>query len=108
MRQVFGNVLALKAIGESLPHAQSYIDLDPQKRDAFGIPLARIHSYLDEMALRRLEFMARTTRDILRAAGVEDIFEEYGTYDFFNSTHVFGTCRMGTGIAAVGRGSVRP
>jgi len=96
MRRVFGNALALKAIGESLPHASSYIDLDPQKRDAFGIPLARIHSYLDEMALRRLEFMARTTRQILLAAGVEEIFEEYGTYDFFNSTHVFGTCRMGT------------
>ena len=26
---------------------------------------------------------------------MEKIFEEYGTYDFFNSTHVFGTCRMG-------------
>ena len=23
------------------------------------------------------------------------IFEEFGTYDFFYATHVFGTCRMG-------------
>jgi choline dehydrogenase-like flavoprotein len=34
-------------------------------------------------------------REILRASGVEAFFEEYGTYDFFSSTHVFGTCRMG-------------
>ncbi|MGH7960686.1 MAG: GMC family oxidoreductase [Candidatus Binatia bacterium] len=95
MRRVFGRALAIKAIGESLPHAKSYVALDPQKRDEFGVPLARIHSYLDEMELRRLAFMAKTTREMLLASGVEKIFEEYGTYDFFSSTHVFGTCRMG-------------
>ena len=39
--------------------------------------------------------MARKAREILKASGVEQIFEEYGTYDTFSSTHVFGTCRMG-------------
>ena len=39
--------------------------------------------------------MARVTRAILEAAGVERMFEEYGTYDGFNATHVLGTCRMG-------------
>ncbi|MCD8567110.1 MAG: GMC family oxidoreductase, partial [Geovibrio sp.] len=24
------------------------------------------------------------------------LIEEYGAYDAFNATHVFGTCRMGT------------
>jgi choline dehydrogenase-like flavoprotein len=79
-----------------LPNERSYIDLDPDQQDELGLPIARIHSHLDEMALRRLDFMAKTTREILSAAGVEKIFEEYGGYDFFSSTHVFGTCRMGT------------
>ena len=96
LRQVFGRALSLKAIGESLPDERSYIGLHPLEKDRLGNPLARIHSYLDEMALRRLAFMAKTTREILQAAGVERIFEENGTYDFFNSSHVFGTCRMGT------------
>ena len=39
--------------------------------------------------------MAKTTRAILEAAGIERMIEAYGTYDFFNATHVFGTCRMG-------------
>ena len=96
MRQSFGRVLSLKAVGECLPKAQSFIDLDPKQQDAFGLPLARINTHLVDMDMRRLAFMAKTTRDILRASGADDIFEEYGAYDFFSSTHVFGTCRMGT------------
>ena len=47
------------------------------------------------MELRRLTFMAERARAILHAAGVAELLEEYGSYDFFNATHVFGTCRMG-------------
>jgi choline dehydrogenase-like flavoprotein len=48
-----------------------------------------------EMELKRMKFMADTCRRILAAAGVEERFGEYGSYDMFNTTHVFGTCRMG-------------
>lgn len=96
MRRVFGRALAVKAIGESLPNPGSYIDLDPSAKDELRIPLARIHSQLDDTELRRLEFMAKTARGILNASGVKSLFEEYGAYDTFSSTHVFGTCRMGT------------
>lgn len=95
MRTSFGHVLSIGAIGESLPNEHSYIDLDPDQKDELGLRVARIHSHLDEMALHRLDFMSKTTRESLRAAGVEKIIEEYGNYDFFSSTHVFGTCRMG-------------
>ena len=95
MRDEFGRVLTIGAIGESLPNAQSFIDLDPSESDDAGTPLARIHSYLDEDELSRLAFMAKTARKLLEAAGAKDRVEEYGTYDYFSSTHVFGTCRMG-------------
>lgn len=95
MRQVFGHALGIKAVGECLPHAQSFVDLDPFEKDAFGMPLARIHSYVDNMAVRRLSFMAAKVRAILAASGAEELAEEYGSYYFFNSTHVFGACRMG-------------
>ena len=95
MREVFGNVLSVGAIGESLPNPQSYVDLDPDQRDANGLPLARIHSFLPDLELRRLDFMAKKAREILTASGAAQIFEEYGTYDMFSATHVFGTCRMG-------------
>jgi choline dehydrogenase-like flavoprotein len=96
LRKVFGRVLSIGSIGENLPDPGSYVDLDPVERDAAGLPLARIHSHLGESELRRLEFMAGTCREILDAAGIEALFEEYGDYDSFSATHVFGTCRMGT------------
>jgi choline dehydrogenase-like flavoprotein len=95
LRKIFGRVLSIGAIGENLPNPGSYVDLDPVERDAAGLPVARIHSHLEESELRRLEFMAKTCREILHAAGVETLFEEYGNYDTFSATHVFGTCRMG-------------
>ncbi|MEN8660887.1 MAG: GMC family oxidoreductase [Lentimonas sp.] len=95
MRDTFGRVLTVGAIGESLPNAGSFVDIDPEATDANGIPLARIHSRLNEGELKRLRFMAKKAREILKAAGVEKLVEEYGSYDYFSSTHVFGTCRMG-------------
>jgi choline dehydrogenase-like flavoprotein len=96
MRDAFGRILSVGAIGESLPNPRSYIDLDPLQTDAVGVPLARIHSHLEDGELERLAFMATTARKILTAAGVAQLLEEYGAYDFFSSTHVFGTCRMGS------------
>ncbi|HAV14612.1 MAG TPA: GMC family oxidoreductase [Opitutae bacterium] len=96
MRAAFGSVLTVGSIGESIPNAKSFVDLDPAAKDANGVSLARIHSHMDEMEINRLAFMARTCRRILKAAGVEKLVEEYGSYDYFSSTHVFGTCRMGS------------
>jgi len=48
------------------------------------------------MELDRLRFMATTCPRILQAAGTGEPFEEYGACDPFLSTHVFGTCRMGS------------
>jgi choline dehydrogenase-like flavoprotein len=95
MRETFGKALGVGGVAESLPHPETFIDLDPGRKDVHGRPLARIHSFLDEMAIRRIHFMATRCRDILAASGVREIFEEIGTYDLFQSTHVFGTCRMG-------------
>ena len=98
MRENFGRALSLGSVGESLPNENSFIDLDPHKTDEYGLPIARINTYLDEMEIKRLDFMAAKTREILNTAGVDEFFEEFGTYDTFSSTHVFGTCRMGTNI----------
>ncbi len=95
MREEFGKVLSVVSIGEFLPNPDTFIDLDPERRDQHGRSLARIHSHIDEDACKRMRFMADTSRKILGAAGTGKPFEEYGSYDFFNATHVFGTARMG-------------
>jgi choline dehydrogenase-like flavoprotein len=95
MRQTFGRAMSLTGIAESLPHSLSYIDLDPNITDKNGQSVARIHSFVDEMAIKRLKFMSKMCREILAECGAKDIFEEFSSYDIFSSTHVFGTCRMG-------------
>lgn len=95
MRQLLGSVVAVGATGESLPHARSFVDLDPGRRDSGGQALARIHSHVDDATRARLRFMAQRCRALLRAGGATRLVEEFGTYDFFSAAHVFGTCRMG-------------
>lgn len=95
MRSMIGHAVSVGSMGEFFPNAGTFVDLDPKKKDAHGIPLARIHSQLGDQEILRLRFMVATCRKILQAAGAKQLVEEYGTADFFNSTHVFGTCRMG-------------
>jgi len=95
MRDQFGRMLGIGGMGESLPDPGSFIDLDPQEKDAHGLPKARINSHLAEMEIQRLAFIQKISRQALEAAGVKQRLEEFGTYDMFNATHVFGTTRMG-------------
>ena len=95
MKRVFGHVLSLTGIGESLPNSQTFVALHSSEKDALGKPKALISSYVDDMAARRIAFMRDTCRSILEATGVTEIFEEFSSYDIFSSSHVFGTCRMG-------------
>ncbi|MGI9280534.1 MAG: GMC family oxidoreductase [Endozoicomonas sp.] len=95
MRKELGKVLSMTSIGESLPHKKSFISLSDQL-DQHGIPIPKIHSYLDQNAISRLRFMTDECRKILAAAGCDTPFETFNSADAFSSTHVFGTCRMGT------------
>ncbi|MGZ8300052.1 MAG: GMC family oxidoreductase [Rhodoplanes sp.] len=95
MRETWGHALSVSAIGESLPNPVARVDLDAGKRDSFGIPLPRITSFITESDIARLRFMAGQCRELLAACGASEIIESLSTWDMFESTHVFGTCRMG-------------
>ena len=96
MRDGFGRAVTVVGIGEWLGNAKSYVDLDPDAKDTQGVPLARFNSHLEEVDLRRLSFMAKTSRQVLKEAGVDEVLEEFSAYDSVSATHVFGTCQMGS------------
>jgi choline dehydrogenase-like flavoprotein len=100
VRESFGRALTVGALGDFLPNDATRVTIDPAERDANGVPLPRIHSHLTAQDIARLRFMAEQCRRVLREAGVKELVEEYGTYDFFSSTHVAGTCRMGADAGA--------
>lgn len=94
LRESFGSALAVGAIGQVVPDARSGVDLDPQQRDALGLPVARISSVLSEQSLSLLRQMAKAARAVLAEAGAT-LAEEASSRDAFTATHVFGTARMG-------------
>jgi choline dehydrogenase-like flavoprotein len=99
LRRQFGHALCVAAIGESLPNDQTHVSLDPRERGSFGLPLARIAARLEPAETARLVVMAKKCRDMLAASGADDIYESYSSWNAFNASHVFGTCRMGTNPA---------
>jgi choline dehydrogenase-like flavoprotein len=99
VRNQFGHCLSVGAFGEFLPNDESRVDLDPTRKDEFGMALPRIHSHLGQPEIRRLRFMAAQARKLLQEAGASTLVEEYGAWDLFSATHVFGTCRMGASAA---------
>jgi choline dehydrogenase-like flavoprotein len=71
------------------------VDLDPEVKDAYGIPVARLHFQWDENVLKMWEHSKQVCADLLRAAGGE--FENSADHPEIPgySLHETGTCRMG-------------
>ena len=77
---------------EMLPNDDSYIDLDPEHLDEYGLPRARRHWKLSEMDMKLHNDMKRRCQEILEAshAQILSISEEPAT------NHEIGGCRMGS------------
>jgi len=95
MQEHFGMAVSIGAIGESLPNANTFVDLHPSDHDDQDQPIARIHAHLDDNELNRLHFMLSKCRMILASASTDTPFEQFTSFDHYSATHVFGTCRMG-------------
>lgn len=79
----------------SLPDENNYVDLDPEVKDVFGIPVLRFHFNWGPNELMMWEHSQEVCVELLRAAGGElwgvgekPLWPGY-------SQHEVGTCRMG-------------
>jgi choline dehydrogenase-like flavoprotein len=79
---------------EDAPQATNRVDLDPQVRDVYGLPVARITYRNHDFELSAREHYGPKMIDVLRAAGA--------SYGFIapadvppGSRHIMGTLRMG-------------
>jgi choline dehydrogenase-like flavoprotein len=81
--------------GECLPRRENYVELDPQTRDRWGIPVLRIHADWSANEKEMLEDMSVTATEMLEAAGAKDIesFVEHNAPGL--AIHEMGTARMG-------------
>lgn len=97
MHQYFHDELWLEfeVFGDFLPHAGCYVDLDPQHRDRWGLPAARItnvhHPLIDDVN----KLMVRRGLDLLEA--IRPAAEKVVPWTWANTTYHLqhGTCRFG-------------
>jgi len=87
--------MSFGGFGECLPNHENYMELDRDKKDAWGIPVPRISVQWRENELALLKDMQVTASEMLEAAGAKDI----GTFDEKSAPgltiHEMGTARMG-------------
>jgi choline dehydrogenase-like flavoprotein len=94
-RRIYGSGLSVTGAGGGLENPNNYVDVDPNVKDAWGIPAARIH-------LKHGPNQEAMVRDMMRR-GVELIEAAGGTVNSYSSApsvpganiHEQGTCRMG-------------
>jgi choline dehydrogenase-like flavoprotein len=79
----------------SLPSPTNFLDLDPEVKDRYGMPVARLHFKWDDNALQMFEHSKQACAELLQAAGA--VYEGSGKEPNMPgwSLHETGTCRMG-------------
>jgi choline dehydrogenase-like flavoprotein len=79
----------------SLRSEKNYVDIDPEVKDPYGIPAARIHFEWGENELKMSEHSKKMFADVLRAAGGIAEYADEAPESPGYSLHETGTCRMG-------------
>jgi choline dehydrogenase-like flavoprotein len=80
--------------GTSLPLESNRVDLDPELKDAWGLPAMRVtyKDHPDDLAMSR--FLQDRGVEIMQAAGAQQVWKG-PVSDAVGSPHLLGTCRMG-------------
>lgn len=68
-RRYFGSFVDLHARGEMIPNAESFMELDAEKKDCFGIPVPKFHFRWSEHEIRQVAHQQQSFADLIEAAG---------------------------------------
>ncbi|MEM8994840.1 MAG: GMC family oxidoreductase [Acidobacteriota bacterium] len=88
-----GLSLGFEVFHDFLPNAETFVDLDPEVRDRWGLPVARIHLHVPEHHRRCGQWVMDRAFELLTDVGAEGFVRHSvgGTSSYL----VHGTCRAG-------------
>ncbi len=86
---------SLGVYAECLPRYDNFVSLDPDVKDAWGIPALRMHASWSDNELKLYRYMLDDAEDLLRAAGAEDVYKQKEPRWPGGATHEVGGARMG-------------
>lgn len=98
MRHNYGHVAGVLASGEQLPVESNRIELDPEVKDKYGLPVPRITLEFSENDKAMQVAMQQNIKDIYDASGARQI--QNISILRGSSPHNLGTCRMGNDPAS--------
>jgi choline dehydrogenase-like flavoprotein len=87
--------MSFGGFGECLPRHSNYVEIDPEKKDKWGVPVLRIHCEWSDNELAMLQDMSVTAAEMLEAAGCTDITPYRNEGPPGLTIHEMGTARMG-------------
>lgn len=100
-RKYWGTTIGFSGRGEMIPNDKSYADLDPEKKDQWGIPVLRFHWQWSDYEYNQVRHMQQTMRGLVESMGGK-IFnamptkeQGYGIAAGGQIIHELGTVRMG-------------
>ena len=88
-------VFSIGSFGEVLARPENYVEIDPEARDAWGIPVLKFNIEWGPNELAMAKDMVETQREMFEAAGIEIMSERTHPLPPGWSIHEEGTARMG-------------
>ncbi len=96
VRDEAGAFISMGGFGEVLARYENHVDLDPQAKDRWGVPVLRFHYQFGDNEKKMAQDMADTAREMFEAAGIEVVHVERRILTEGWSIHELGTARMGS------------
>jgi choline dehydrogenase-like flavoprotein len=96
VRDYAGAFINMGAFGEVLARYENYMDLDPDLKDAWGIPVLRFHYEFGDNEHKMAADMVNTAREMFEAGGIEEVAVDRDVLTPGWSIHELGLARMGT------------
>lgn len=69
LREEYGSFIRFGGRGEMIPNEKSFCEIDPEKKDKWGIPVLRFHFQWSDHERRQAQHMQETFRRLIEALG---------------------------------------
>jgi choline dehydrogenase-like flavoprotein len=95
MRENHQRVLKIMGPVQDIPSPNARVSVDPDIRDAWGVPVARFTGTTHPETVRTSAFMHEKAKEWIRACGATEIWGDPPGLGLSGGQHQAGTCRMG-------------
>ena len=96
VRDHAGAYINMGGFGEVLERYENFVDLDPNVKDRWGVPVLRFHIQFGDNERKMAADMAENAREMFEDAGIEITSTSRDLLTPGWSIHELGTARMGT------------